>query len=50
MSPIMAWYLNNVKVNTIESTLKVFDFGFGKGNESIGLMKFSILAGLRVLG
>jgi hypothetical protein len=27
------WYLNNVKVNTIESTLKVFDFTSKKGNE-----------------
>jgi hypothetical protein len=25
------WYFNNVKVNTIESIMKVLDFAFGKG-------------------
>jgi hypothetical protein len=28
------WSINNVKVNRIESTLKVFDFASRKGNES----------------
>jgi hypothetical protein len=37
------WYLNNVKINTIESTLKVFDFESRTGNGSGALMRFSIL-------
>jgi hypothetical protein len=44
------WCLNNVKVNTIESTLKVLDFASKKRNRSNALMRFSILMGLRVLG
>jgi hypothetical protein len=50
MNPIVAWYLNNVQVNTIESTMKELDFAFGKGNTFSALLSFTILVGLRILG
>ncbi len=44
------WCLNNVKVNTIESTFKVLNFASRKGNGYDALMRFSILMGLKVSG
>ncbi len=44
------WYLNNVKVSTIQSTIQMLDFASRKGNGSSALLRFSISMGLKILG